>query len=67
LVEKYKTIHIMPMRIIEMREFKDKELQIYTQRITVAIRQYVNMTLEQRLESRPCLTEEEKSKKWVIF
>lgn len=33
------------MRIIEMKEYKDKELQKYSQSITVAMRQYVHMTL----------------------
>lgn len=49
LVEKHKTIHLLPMRIIEMKEYKEKELQKYSQSITVAMRQYVHMTLEQRL------------------
>lgn len=45
LVEKHKTIHLLPMRIIEMKEYKEKELQKYSQSITVAMRQYVHMTL----------------------
>lgn len=54
------------MRIIEMKQFKDKEYLKYSQNITVAMRQFVHSTLEQRLESKPGLTEEEKSKPSVI-
>ena len=39
-------MHILPMRIIEMKgEFKDKSYQKFTQNFTVAMRQYVHMTL----------------------
>jgi len=33
------------MKIIEMKEFKDKSYQKFTQNFTVAMRQYVHMTL----------------------
>jgi hypothetical protein len=37
------------MRIVEMKEFKDKEYQKYSQNFTVGMRQYLHMTLEERL------------------
>ena len=45
LVERHKCIHILPMRIIEMKEFRDREYQKYTQNFTIGMRQHVHMTL----------------------
>jgi hypothetical protein len=45
------------MRIVEMKEFKDKEFLKYSQNFTIGMRQYVHATLEERLEGKPGLTE----------
>jgi hypothetical protein len=58
-VQRYKCMHILPMRILSLREFDKKEVR-YEQNFAVAIRQFLHSTLEQRLEARPTLSEEEK-------
>lgn len=54
--ERYRCMHILPMRILSLREFDKKEVK-YEQNFAVAVRQFLHSTLEQRLEARPFLSE----------
>lgn len=54
-------MHILPMKVLSLREFDKKEVK-YEQSLAVAVRQFLHLTLEQRLEGRPLLSEEEKRK-----